>query len=260
MGGKAERVANVGIVARLGKGTDAVLVVAIRGREVQGPACSRAAVTAIQVWGRRGEVFCFHAVGAGAIWVRRGPEFVPIPFVVASPVVNSVGVFGTAPLDILLFRVSLGLGFSFRGRRRLVKATPKEFLGSEQAVMGFEVVEIAQHHVDQETDGRAAVVSLLPDQVYEFLVKRRSSSGLRGGRGGSSPRHAGCGRAVGDEGANRIEAEVEELAGSIEPMTGPGSLQTALHDINEEANDKAAVVGLLANDVCKGLLRSRRRA
>lgn len=167
--------------------------------------------------------------------MRRGPEFVSIPLVVASPVVDSVGVFGTAPLDILLIRVSFGLGFSFRGRSGLVKATPKEFFSSEQAVMGFKVVEVAQHDVDQETDGGAAVVSLLPDQVYEFLVKRRRSSELRGGREGSSPRRAGCGRDVGDKSASRIEAEIEELAGSIEPMTGPGSLQTALHDINEKA-------------------------
>ena len=46
-----------------------------------------------------------------------------------------------------------------------------------------------------------------------------------------------------------IEAEVEELPGGVEPVARFGVIDLALHDIDEEPDYKAAVVGLLADDV-----------
>ena len=49
-----------------------------------------------------------------------------------------------------------------------------------------------------------------------------------------------------------IEAEVEELPGGVEAVARFGVIDLALHDIDEEPDYKAAVVGLLADDVGEG--------
>ena len=49
-----------------------------------------------------------------------------------------------------------------------------------------------------------------------------------------------------------IEAEVEELPGGVEPVARFGVIDLALHDVDEETDYKAAVVGLLADDVGEG--------
>ena len=49
-----------------------------------------------------------------------------------------------------------------------------------------------------------------------------------------------------------IEAEVEELAGGVEPVAGLGVIDLALHDVDEETDYEPAVVGLLADDVGEG--------
>ena len=50
-----------------------------------------------------------------------------------------------------------------------------------------------------------------------------------------------------------IEAEVEELACGVEAMAGFGIIDLALHDVDEEADNVPAVVGLLADDVGEGV-------
>ena len=49
-----------------------------------------------------------------------------------------------------------------------------------------------------------------------------------------------------------MEAEVEELAGGVEAVAGFGVIDLALHDVDEETDYYAAVVGLLADDVGEG--------
>ena len=51
-----------------------------------------------------------------------------------------------------------------------------------------------------------------------------------------------------------IEAEVEELSVGVEPVAGFGIVDLALHDVDEEADDFPAVVGLLAYDFGEGWL------
>ncbi len=186
----------------------------------------------------------------------RGPEFVAIPFEVGAPVVDSIGVFGPAAPDVLLFSVNYGRVGSFSVGHRWLEAQAQEFPGGEEAMMGFEIGEIAQHHVDQKADGGAAVVGLLPDQVDQVLVKGRRVSGSGSGSGGTAG-HAVLGGKGGDDLPGRSEAELEELAGGIEPMAGAGIFQAALHDIDEEADDKATVAGLLPNNVGEGLMEGR---
>ena len=49
-----------------------------------------------------------------------------------------------------------------------------------------------------------------------------------------------------------MEAEVEELTGGVELVAGLGVFELALHDVDQEADYQAAVVGLLADDVGEG--------
>ena len=55
-----------------------------------------------------------------------------------------------------------------------------------------------------------------------------------------------------DDGVCATEAEVEELPGGVEAVAGFGIGDVALHDVDEETDYKAAVAGLLADDVGEG--------
>jgi hypothetical protein len=172
----------------------------------------------------------------------RRPGVVSLPIAAPIPVINAVGV----PTDrvVVNFRLSLGLSLSGRG----VKATAQEFFGGGQAVVGLKLLEIALHHVNQEADGGAAALGLLADEGREVLVE-----GVLGQH--EVPSFAGTtvgGRVGGDEGAGRGPAEVEELAGGVKAMAGLDVVGAALHEVDEEADDEPAVVGLLADDVGEG--------
>ena len=72
----------------------------------------------------------------------------------------------------------------------------------------------------------------------------------RGGRGVFSD-WGGVGVFV-DEGLGLVEAEVEELTGGVKTVAGLGVFELALHDVDEEPDYDAAVIGLLADDVGEG--------
>ena len=180
----------------------------------------------------------------------RGTGVVPLPITVAVPVVNSMRVPAA--------RGDFCFCFSFRGRG--VEAAAQEFFGSGQSMMGLEAVDIPLHHVHQETDGGAAVVSLFADQGGEVLVEcvLRQAQDERGNRR-EVPAFAGTtgwGRVGGNEGVGRGPAKVEEFTGSVETMAGLGIFQATLHEVDEEADNEPAVVGLLPDDVGEGLRRN----
>ena len=141
-------------------------------------------------------------------------------------------------------------GVSFRGRG--VEATVQEFPGGGQAMMGFEILEIALHDVNQETDGGAAIVGLFADQGSQILVERNDIGVGSGGRRSSLPGRGGMGS---EEGAGRGPTEVEKLPGSVKAMARFGICRTALHEVDEETNYEPSIAGFFANNFRDGRLR-----
>ena len=177
-----------------------------------------------------GAVFLPVTVGVPGVWGRLG------------------GVFGRVEIVGAMFRGRDEIaGVILRGRG--VEAAAQEFFGGGQPMVGFEVLEAALHHINQEADGGAAVASLFADKGSEVLVKRGGSRLKGRGRGGLPLGRGGIG---GDEGVGREETEVEELTGGIKAMARFGIFQAALHEVDEEADDEPAVVGLFADDVSEG--------
>ncbi len=157
-------------------------------------------------------------------------------------------VFGRwAMLDAILAGIS---GVSFRSRG--VEATVQEFPGGGQAMVGFKILEIALHDVNQETDGGAAIVGLFADQDSQILVERNGIGVGNGGLGSSLPGRGGMG---GDEGAGRGPTEVEELPGGVKAVARFGICRAALHEVDEKTNDEPSIAGLFANNFRDGRLR-----
>lgn len=217
----------------------------IVGFEVEGAVFLLIDVAAGRARGWRGGSLCLARVGAIAARERGRPAVVPMPLAVNAPVENAVGVIEQSAGIVIVFRFSFGI----RVRGWVVKAATQEFPGGGQAVVGFEVVEVALHHVHQETDGGAAVVGLFANQGGEVLVEGSGDNILCRRRGSWPPGGGGMGS---DEGMGRGPAEVEELTGGVEAVAGLGVFQVALHEVYEEADDEAAVVGFLADDVGEG--------
>ena len=118
-------------------------------------------------------------------------------------------------------------------------------------MVGLEAGQVARHDVDQESDCCTAVVGLFPDEGGQFLVEGgRIYRRERGGRG-VFPSWGGVGVGV-DEGLGGVEAEVEELTGGVETVAGLGVFELALHGVDEESDNQAAVFGLLADDFGEG--------
>ena len=155
-------------------------------------------------------------------------------------------------------RFGFGLGY-FGGVLALifgivVEAEAEEFLGGGEAVAGFEVGELALHGVDEEADGGAAVVGFVVDDFGEGgtdAVGRLGAFGLGlrlrfGARMGF-----GVARLVGlvEDRLGGLEAEFDEEPGGVEAVAGLGVGEIAVHGGDEEADDEAAVVGFLGDDV-----------
>ena len=134
----------------------------------------------------------------------------------------------------------------------VVEAEAEEFLGGGEAVAGFEVRELALHGVDEEADGGAAVVGFVVDYFGEGgtdAVRRLGAFGL-GLRFGARMGF-GVARLVGlvEDRLGGLEAEFDEEPGGVEAVAGLGVGEIAVHGGDEEADDEAAVVGFLGDDV-----------
>ena len=198
------------------------------------------------------------AVAAVVVFIigfeEEGAVFLPVTVGVPGVWGRLDGVFGRVEIVGTMFRGRDEIaGVILRGRG--VEAAAQEFFGGGQPMVGFEVLEAALHHINQEADGGAAVASLLADQSREVPVERggikmddRRRRGQTLGRLGRVSR-GGIG---GDEGVGREETEVEELTGGIKAMARLGIFQAALHEVDEEADDEPAVAGLFADDVSEG--------
>ena len=198
------------------------------------------------------------AVAAVVVFIigfeEEGAVFLPVTVGVPGVWGRLDGVFGRVEIVGTMFRGRDEIaGVILRGRG--VEAAAQEFFGGGQPMVGFEVLEAALHHINQEADGGAAVASLFADQSREVPVERggikmddRRRRGQTLGRLGRVSR-GGIG---GDEGVGREETEVEELTGGIKAMARLGIFQAALHEVDEEADDEPAVAGLFADDVSEG--------
>ena len=217
-------------------------VVLIIGLEMEGAVILSETIEVIMVIKVVDWRICFRVAGV----VRDlAPGVVTLPIAVTVAVVNAVGV----PVA----RTDLIFGFSFRGRG--VETAMQEFHGGGQAMMGLEALEIALHHVNQKADGGAAIAGLPTNQGGQIGMVLRQAQDERGdwrevpaGTGTTD-----LGRISGDAGMGWGPTEVEELTGSVEAVAGLGVFEAALHEVDEEADDQPAVVGLLADDVSEGL-------
>ena len=175
-----------------------------------------------------------------------------------------------AEFDVFL-KLSLGFDFSRIGRGfslgrdglvgvrcvgGAVEAALEEFSGGGKAVTGFEVGEFALHHVDEEADGGTALVGLFAHDLGEFGADAMVRGGGFGrgvavdgvgtlGRGGTVVRQAHHGRG----GLGRLEAEFDQKPGGVEAVAGLEVRELAVHGGGQEADDEAAVLGFLGDDV-----------
>ena len=217
-------------------------VVLIIGLEMKGAVILLETIEVIMVLKVVDWRVCFRV--AGVVW-DLAPGVVTLPIAVRVAVVNAVGV----PVA----RTDLIFGFSFRGRG--VETAMQEFPGGGQAMMGLEALEIALHDVHQKADGGAAIVGFVADESGQIGMVLRQ---VHGGRSNWREVPAGTGTTdlgsiSGDAGMGWGPTEVEELTGSVEAVAGLGVFEVALHEVDEEADDQPAVVGLLADDVGEGL-------
>ena len=178
------------------------------------------------------------------------------------------------PLDRLRVSGSGRLGCGVLGFGGLVADyVYDELLGGGDPVVGLEAVDPVLHDVVQEVDDGAAVDRLGADEHgHEVLIHRREHSEevLReGGRGVHPARRIRVGAGVGLAGAStqRVAAGdaavllkelgggpgpvLFELLGGVDPVAEFSAIDPVDHDVDEEVDDEAAVVGLLADDVCE---------
>ena len=97
-----------------------------------------------------------------------------VVFVVV-PVSVGVHVVGTAGVMVERFVVVFVLVVGVTGGA--VETTPEQFFGGCEAVVRFEVVQVALHDVDEESDGISAVGCFELDDVCDALVE----AGFAGG-------------------------------------------------------------------------------
>ena len=126
----------------------------------------------------------------------------------------------------------------------VVEAAAQELPGGCEPVVRLEAGEAALHDVHEESDGDAAVVGLLTDDLGK--VGCELAAGEWRVLGAASPLGDGC--VLVDEVLSLGESELDELSRSGDPMGWLGVLELSLHSGDEEADDESAVVGLLSND------------
>ena len=126
----------------------------------------------------------------------------------------------------------------------VVEAAVEELPGGCEPVVGLEAFEAAPHDVDEESDGDAAIVGLLAND----LGKAGCELAVGGWRvvGAASPLRGRC--VLVDEVLSLGESELDELSRGGDPMGRLGVLELSLHGGDEEADDEPAIVGLLSDD------------
>ena len=214
-------------------------------------------------WGGPGGCFEFAVVEEVAIAVV-APVFantgVGIAGVVYGTVPAELDVLGKAALGFDLGGVRFGVGLGCcLGILSLifgvvVEAEAEEFFRGGEPVAGFEVGELALHSVDEETDGGAAEVGFIANDLGKRGADAvRRVGGLRVGlrlrlgarmRCGEAPRGAAV-----EDGLSWLEAEFDEEPGGVEAVAGLGVGEFAVHGGDEEADDETAVLSFLSDDV-----------
>ena len=129
-------------------------------------------------------------------------------------------------------------GVSSKPRRR-------SSLAAASLWLGLEAEEAAPHDVDEESDGDAAIVGLLANDLGKAGCEL--AVGEWRVLGAASPLRGRC--ALVDEVLSLGESELDELSRGGDPMGWLSVLELSLHSGDEEADDESAIVGLVSDDV-----------